>query len=36
MIYGSLDYIADDENDMISALEEYRFARIDGRKPFQG
>jgi len=33
MIYGALDYVADNENDLISALEEYRHARTDGREP---
>jgi hypothetical protein len=35
MIHGALDYIADNENDLIAALEEYRQARRDGREPFQ-
>ena len=34
MIYGSLDCVADNENDLIAALEEYRHARPDGREPF--
>jgi len=34
MIHGSLDYIAYNESDLISALEEYRHARTDGREPF--
>lgn len=34
MIHGPLDYIAYNENDLISALEEYRHARTDGREPF--
>jgi len=35
MIHGALDYIADNENDLIAALEEYRYARKDGRGPLQ-
>ncbi len=34
IIHGSLDYIADNENDLIAALEEYRHARTVGREPF--
>ena len=34
ILYGSLDYIADNENDLIAALEEYRHARTVGREPF--
>jgi len=31
IIHGALDYVADNENDLIAALEEYRRARKDGR-----
>ena len=34
MIHGALDYIADNEKDLIVALEEYRRARTDGREPW--
>ena len=34
MIHSPLDYIADNESDLIAALEEYRHARADGREPF--
>jgi nucleoside 2-deoxyribosyltransferase len=35
MIHGALDYIAEDENDLMAALEEYRQAKRDGGEPFQ-
>jgi nucleoside 2-deoxyribosyltransferase len=35
MIHCALDYVADNEKDLIAALEEYRRARTDGREPFQ-
>ena len=31
MIYGSLDCVADNQNDLIAALEEYRQVRTDGK-----
>ena len=31
MVYGALDTIADNENDLIAALEDYRRARAEGR-----
>ena len=34
MIYGSLEYIAVNENDLRAAREEYRHARTVGREPF--
>ena len=34
MIHGALDHVADNENDLTAALEEYRHARVDGGEPF--
>ena len=34
MIHTPLDYVAENENDIIAAIEEYRHARTDGREPF--
>ena len=33
MIHGALDYIADNENDLIAALDEYGHARTHGGEP---
>jgi hypothetical protein len=33
MIFGTFDYITDNENDLISALEEYRHTRGNGVEP---
>jgi hypothetical protein len=33
MIHGSLDYVADNENDLIAAIEEYDYARTERRLP---
>jgi len=32
MIHGSFDYIADSENNMTAAIEEYRKVRIEGEE----
>jgi nucleoside 2-deoxyribosyltransferase len=34
MIHGPLEYIVDNENDLISALEKYRPVRTERREPF--
>jgi hypothetical protein len=34
MIYGALDYLADSQNDLIAAIEEYRHPRTARGEPF--
>jgi nucleoside 2-deoxyribosyltransferase len=34
MIHGALDYVAEDEKDLISALEVYRYAKTEGGEAF--
>jgi nucleoside 2-deoxyribosyltransferase len=33
MVYGSFEYIADNENNLIAAIEEYRQVRMEGVEP---
>ena len=33
MIHGSFEYIADNENNLIAAIEEYRRVRMEGEEP---
>ena len=33
LIHGSFDYIADNENNLIAAIEEYRQVRMEGEEP---